>query len=307
VWPGRIVGVLLGAGGAVALFTSAAMLVLLTGTTGGAGPARASPLPAAVAGFALVGLVVATGAAEVTRRPLAGGPWRLPVVGSVLGAAGATAVLALGAATAGGGAGADAADAFVGALVDATSVALVGPLALLLLLSALALVATASRAAGTAAVSLLDRGRSTALGTAAATLVAIAVALAALAGGVDGSAALTRFGPLVAVPLTAVLAALTAAPAVRRGAGRAPLVVLAVAVLLGWLLVDHLLVPGERGPLLDLFGLPDASPWRTAPALGLLVAAIGGAVAGGLAHRPPAAVREDSTERLPAIDVASPK
>lgn len=307
-WPGRIVGVVLGAAGAVALFASAAMLVVLAGTPGAPPPAGASPLPAVVAGFTLVGLVVASGAAEVTRRPLAGGPWRLPVVGSVLGAAGAVAVLALGAMAAGGAAGASgAADAFVGALVDATSVALVGPIAVLLLLSALALVATASRAAGTAAVALLDRGRSTGLGTAAATLVAIAVALAALAGGLGGSTALTRLGPLVAVPLTAVLAALTAAPAMRRGTGRAPLVALGIAVLLGWLLVDHLLVPGERGPLLDLFGLPVASAWRTTPALGLLVAALGGALAGGLAHVRSRTAKDDTTERLPAMDTAAPE
>src|SRR3712207_7177304 len=41
------------------------------------------------------------------------------------------------------------------------------------------------------------------------TLVAIAVALAALAGGLGAAEALGRFGPLVGVPLAAVLAAVT--------------------------------------------------------------------------------------------------
>jgi hypothetical protein len=235
-----------------------------------------------------------------------GSPWRLGVVGTVLGAAAGAVVIALGGAAAGDPpAGGSASDAFIGAVVDGTSVVLVGPIAVLLLLSSLALVAVAARGAGAAAVSLLERGRSTGLGTAAAALVAIAIALAALAGGLGASAAVLTFGTLLAVPLTTVLAALTVAPTVRRGGGRAPLVVLGVTVLVGWLLVDHLLALGERSPILDLLGMPSSSPWRTVPAIGLLFAGIGGVVAGGLAHlRPQGAPDADATERLPAMQSA---
>jgi hypothetical protein len=53
--------------------------------------------------------------------------------------------------------------------------------------------------------------------------------------------------------------------------------------------------------------MPGGSPWRAVPAVGLLVAAAGGAVAGVLARGRQRAVDEDRTERLPAMGAAAPE
>jgi hypothetical protein len=77
------------------------------------------------------------------------------------------------------------------------------------------------------------------------------------------------------------------------------------ATLVGWLLTDALLVPGERSPLLGAL----AAPWRGTPALGVLVAFVLGVGVGGagwlLARRgtPPSPERMRSGDEQPVDSV----
>jgi hypothetical protein len=134
---------------------------------------------------------------------------------------------------------------------------------------------------------LIGTGRSARLGSIAAGLLVLAVALALYATGLTAPTALATLGPVLAAPVAVWAGLVTLAP-LRSGATRSVrttlLVSAAIATAIAWLLVDGLVVVGERSPVLDLLGIPLGSAWRGGPAVGLAAAFVLGLLAAMLAR-----------------------
>jgi hypothetical protein len=283
VLPGRLGSGLLLTLGGLGLIGTLVVLTVFASTGGGAGAAGTGQgiVAAGAAGFTLVALLLTATAqdpaAEGTARGTARGPIVALAVSGGLGALLLAAGVSIGVHAGGGG---DPGTAFVGALADATSASVTGPLAAIMLLASVTLPALLFRSAGAGGAALLP-DRSASLGAAAVGLLAIALALAGLAAGLGLIQASAAVGPLIAVPVAVWAGVATAAPLRMPGSrSRSTTAVAAgAAVLLGWLLTDGLGAPGAHSVLLDAIGVPYSAAWRGSSAFGLAAAFVFGIVA----------------------------
>jgi hypothetical protein len=301
-WPRRITRTVLGVLAGLALVV--ALIVLLVtapavATAVPTAPPTGSTVLAAAVGFAVPGLLltatVADAALLASGRRRGRGASVAIVLAAIIGLVVLVLALAVGR---GAGASGDAATAFAGVLADATPASAATPIAIALIIAALPLPGLLLSTAGDTAAVLISAGRSARLGSVAAGLLSLAVALALFAAGLGAPTALVTVGPVLGVPLAVWTGLVTFSP-LRSAATRPVRATLAasaaVATVIGWLLVDGLVVTGERSPVLDLLRISAGSGWRGGPALGLLVAfvlglaaALIGRIAAARAAAPPA-------------------
>ncbi|HEY0373756.1 MAG TPA: hypothetical protein VGC94_03120 [Amnibacterium sp.] len=304
-WPRRTTRIVLAVLAVLALLVVVVVLVVTAPAVATAVPTAPPPASTVVAGavgFGVPGLLLGATVADATLLAAGRRRGRGAAVAIVLSAIVGLVILVLALAVGrGAGVSGDAATAFAGVVADATPASAAVPLGLALLVAALPLAALLVSTSGDAAAVLIGAGRSARLGSVAAGLVVLAATLALFAAGLTAPIALATLGPVLGVPVAAWTGVVTLAP-LRSPATRSvrvtAFVVAAVAAVVGWLLVDGLLLAGERSPALDLLRVPFDSAWRGGPALGLFAAFVLGLLAAVLARAAAARAAAPPASRL---------
>ncbi|WP_297342447.1 hypothetical protein [Amnibacterium sp.] len=290
-WPRRTTRIVLGVLAVLALLVAVIVLVVTAPAVATAvptAPPAVSTVTGGAVGFAVPGLLLTATVADATLLAAGRRRGRGAAVAIVLAAIVGLVILVLALAVGrGAGASGDGATAFAGVVADATPASAAVPLGVALLVAALPLPALLLATSGDAAAVLIGAGRSARLGSVAAGLLVLAVTLALFAVGLTAPSALATLGPVLGVPVAVWTGVVTLAPLrspATRSVRATAFVAAAIATVIGWLLVDGLLVPGERSPVLDLLRIPLGSAWRGGPALGVLVAFVLGLLAAVLAR-----------------------
>ncbi len=284
LWRQRLTSMLLLVGGVAAVLVTLALFVLLP--LRAATTVQADPSGAAVVGFVGVGMLIATGIADLvggttasmTGRSTASGAVAGTVVGALVSAAGIIVAV----------------NALIGGLTVAIPAGVVG---VAVGVGCAALLGTILRSAGTM---LADGvGGPVPIGVLITGLVVIAGTLAVPFTELQFAELVRLWGPILAVPVVAWAGVVSAVPA-RWGRARltGAFVAVVVAAVVGLLLLDGVILPGERSGVLDLLGLGVASPLRASCLLALAVTFVAGLAGGGIA----AAVRRPARGHVAVAD-----